>query len=239
MKKYLLFIIKSQALFNLILHELEQIAAAEITFGFFRERLYRIIQYFKNLIASFTIMIDGMDAAQFLKYRMALLPASGFQNPRYRKIEIMTTSVENLVSVSRREAMAGKGFDEQFENIYWKQGATELATGKKTLTLLQFEDKYLSELYSLAKKYEGQTLWKKFKQLPDSDQQNQDLIDLMKEYDTQVNVQWPLMHYKSAARYWKRNQKILLQQVGPIGKNTCLHVFSAAFSFPSYGRQVN
>lgn len=190
--------------FNLILHELEQIASAEITASFFRERLYRIIQYFKNLIASFTIMIDGMDAAQFLKYRMALLPASGFQSAQYRKIEIMTTSVENLVSVSRREAMAGKGFDEQFENIYWKQGATELATGKKTLTLLQFEEKYLSELYSLAKKYESKTLWKKFKQLPDSDQQNQDLIDLMKEYDTQVNVQWPLMHYKSAARYLEK-----------------------------------
>jgi len=32
--------------------------------------------------------------------------------------------------------------DELFEHIYWKQGATELASGKKTLTLKQFEKKY-------------------------------------------------------------------------------------------------
>lgn len=192
--------------FNLILHEQEQISAEEnLTASFFKTHLQRIINYFNNLIASFTIMIDGMDAQQFLKYRMALLPASGFQSAQYRKIEILTTSVGNLVSVSKRDEFKDKSFDEQFENIYWKQGATELATGKKTLTLKQFENKYLSELYGLAKVYENKTLWKRYQQLPKEERESPELVSMMKDFDTQVNVQWPLMHYKSAARYLQKN----------------------------------
>ncbi len=145
-----------------------------------------------------------MDAEQFLKYRMALLPASGFQSAQYRKIEILTTSVANLVSVSKREEMKDKSFDAQFENIYWKQGATELATGNKTLTLKQFENKYLHDLYKLANQYKDKTLWKKYMELPEGDQKDADMIALMKEFDSQVNVQWPLVHYKSAARYLEK-----------------------------------
>ena len=56
--------------FNLILHELKQISATEnITTAFFKSRLQRIINYFNNLIASFSIMIEGMDPEQFLKYK--------------------------------------------------------------------------------------------------------------------------------------------------------------------------
>ena len=192
--------------FNLILHELKQISATEnITTAFFKSRLQRIINYFNNLIASFSIMIEGMDPEQFLKYRMALLPASGFQSAQYRKIEILTTSVANLVSSSKRDALKDKVFDELFDNIYWKQGATELSSGNKTLTLKQFEEKYLVELLKLAKEYEEKTLWKKYLQLPEADQKSPEMIAMMKEYDTQVNVSWPLMHYKSAARYLQKN----------------------------------
>jgi tryptophan 2,3-dioxygenase len=36
-----------------------------------------------------------------------------------------------------------------YENIYWKEGATELITGKKTLTLVQFEERYQNEFLEL------------------------------------------------------------------------------------------
>src|SRR5690606_7258879 len=67
--------------FRMILHELEQIAEREnIDEQFFIARIDRIIRYFENLENSFDIMADGMEKDQFLKFRMALLPASGFQS---------------------------------------------------------------------------------------------------------------------------------------------------------------
>ena len=48
--------------FQLIIHELEQIAAREpIDAKFFIERLDRLIRYFENLEASFDIMVHGME----------------------------------------------------------------------------------------------------------------------------------------------------------------------------------
>jgi tryptophan 2,3-dioxygenase len=89
--------------FKLCLHELEQIANngkkildngrdegwnEKLDADFFVERLNRVNRYFEALTKSFEIMIDGMEKEQFLKYRMALLPASGFQSGQYRMIEI-------------------------------------------------------------------------------------------------------------------------------------------------------
>jgi tryptophan 2,3-dioxygenase len=191
--------------FNLILHELLQISAKEdIGAEFMKARLKRIINYFRNLINSFSIMIEGMEVEQFLKFRMALLPASGFQSAQYRKIEILTTPMGNLAAHPVRESLRDKTIQEQFEHIYWKQGATELATGKKTLTLRQFESKYLGDLLELGLRHKASTLWHRFRELPDAVQKDPELIELMKEFDTQVNVSWPLVHYKSAARYLQK-----------------------------------
>src|SRR4051812_5901965 len=78
--------------FNLVLWEMEQIAQRDpIDKTFFVARLTRINRYFENLTASFSIMVDGMERDQFLKFRMSLLPASGFQSAQYRLIEICST----------------------------------------------------------------------------------------------------------------------------------------------------
>lgn len=70
--------------FNLILWEIEQISFQEnITLEFFVTRMKRINNYFRQLEMSFSVMIDGMEKDQFLKFRMALLPASGFQSAQY------------------------------------------------------------------------------------------------------------------------------------------------------------
>src|SRR6185436_5447603 len=75
--------------FKLALAELRQIAEREtITCEFFIARIDRLIRYFQNLESSFNIMVDGLESDQFLKFRMALLPASGFQSAQYRLIEI-------------------------------------------------------------------------------------------------------------------------------------------------------
>src|ERR1700744_3100853 len=99
---------------------------------FFAARLKRINSYFEALINSFEIMVNGMEKDQFLKFRMSLLPASGFQSGQYRMIEIYATDFINLVAREQRSALRSAPVEEQFEHLYWKSGATELATGKKT-----------------------------------------------------------------------------------------------------------
>lgn len=216
----LIFIIYHQITelyFRLSLHEMEQIAnngrnilpngndlgwKESIDITFFIERVTRINRYFEALTKSFEIMINGMEKEQFRLYRMALLPASGFQSAQYRKIEIYATSFINLVDKDVRGKFNGtSSIIEMFENIYWNKGATELETGKKTLTLKQFEKKYANEFISLAESCVNNNIWKKYKLLSEQDQQNPKLIEALKQLDLNVNVFWPLVHYKSAVRY--------------------------------------
>lgn len=192
--------------FKLALHEFDQIAAKalNIEVDFFAERVRRINAYFNNLTHSFDIMVDGMEPEQFLKFRMSLLPASGFQSAQYRKIEMFATSFDRLVDKNKREELKDKSIEEQFKYIYWQAGATEADTGKKTLTLTKFEQKYSDEFLRLAKQNTHINLWAIYQTLSESDKQNAKLKEQLRMLDLNVNVNWPLMHYKSAVKYLQK-----------------------------------
>lgn len=193
--------------FKLVMLEIEQISTRpNIDAKFFIGRLDRIIRYFKNLESSFEIMVDGMEKEQFLKFRMALLPASGFQSAQYRFIEIGSTDMINLVGMDDREILRNsENIVAMVEKLYWKFGATDLATGKKTLTLQQFENKYMADFMEAAMQYRDknirQIFVKNFLNAPEKDQ----IVLRLREYDTFVNVYWPLAHLKSAGRYLKKD----------------------------------
>ena len=191
--------------FKLSLHEFEQIAEHDINdTAFFIRRIDRINSYFRNLTHSFEIMIEGMEKEQFLKFRMSLLPASGFQSAQYRMVEICSTDLIRLVHKDKRaefESLSDPDMQEMFANLYWKQGATELATGKKTLTLKQFEEKYSEQLIDLAEKYKYKNLRAVYHSMNDEQKSNEKLITALRQLDVNVNVNWPLVHYKSAVRY--------------------------------------
>jgi tryptophan 2,3-dioxygenase len=194
--------------FKLILHEMEQIAdlKGSITVPFFVERLKRINSYFRNLTRSFEIMVDGMDQKQFLQYRMSLLPASGFQSAQYRMIEICATHFINLVDKNQRaQIQSDDSISKMFEHIYWQAGATELATGKKTLTLTQFEDKYAAQFIQLAEAYKHKNMMAVYDAMTASEKQDEELLAQLRQFDLNVNVNWPLVHYKSAVRYLQRD----------------------------------
>jgi len=194
--------------FKLTLHEINQLQALKgnLSAQFFTERLNRMNAYFKNLTQSFEIMIQGMEPAQFLKFRMSLLPASGFQSAQYRLIEICATPICNLVHKDKRAAFLHKSVAEQLEAIYWKSGATEVETGKKTLTLTQFEAKYTDEFLNHAQSNESKNLWMLYLSMPEADQENADLKAALRAFDKAVNIDWPLVHYKSAVRYLQKSQ---------------------------------
>jgi tryptophan 2,3-dioxygenase len=205
-KVFILYHQITELYFKLILLEIEQIATRQnIDDKFFIERVTRIVRYFKNLENSFDIMVGGMEKEQFLKFRMALLPASGFQSAQYRFIEFGSTDMINLVAMDERDNLRHADIATMLDKIYWKNGATDLATGKKTLTLVQFENKYMTSFYEAAVKYKERNLRqiyiRNFTQSPSKDK----IISLLREYDAYANVFWPLAHMKSAGMYLKKD----------------------------------
>lgn len=193
--------------FKLALCEFEQIGAKQdITANFFVDRVTRINRYFEALIKSFEIMISGMERDQFMKFRMSLLPASGFQSAQYRFIEMFSTDFVNLVHKDVREKFAVQSpITDMYEHIYWKEGATELATGKKTLTLVQFEEKYQQQFIELGERCRSINLWQVYLTLSAEDQANESVKQALRQNDVNVNINWPLAHYKSAVRYLNKD----------------------------------
>lgn len=194
--------------FKLSLHEFQQISAKEnLTASFFVEHTQRINRYFEALTKSFEIMVDGMEKEQFLKFRLSLAPASGFQSAQYRKIEIHSTDFVQLVHKDVRDSFSGnESVSTMFENIYWKEGATDAETGQKTLTLIQFEDKYKDEFIALGESLRTSNLWQCYLRLSPEDQALPEVKQVLKQNDVNVNINWPLVHYKSAVRYLQKDR---------------------------------
>lgn len=196
--------------FKLVLLEIEQIATRQnIDENFFVERLDRIVRYFKNLENSFDIMVKGLDRDQFQKFRMALLPASGFQSAQYRFIEIGSTDMINLVAMDERNALRNADIKEMVEKLYWKRGATDLGTGSKTLTLQQFESHYMKSFYEAGLKYKDNNLRQIFQRNFADSPSRDSIVSRLKEYDLSVNIFWPLAHMKSAGVYLKKDPEVL------------------------------
>lgn len=190
--------------FKLSLHEINQLAGLEeVTADIFTEKLKRINRYFSALTHSFGVMEKGMGREDFLKFRMSLIPASGFQSGQYRMIEIGSTDMINLVNKDFRDEMREKdaSFEEMYSKIYWKWGATMEKTGEKTLTLRQFERKYSDTLISMAYRFEQKNLWQIYKMLDGKGKVTDEIKEQLRALDLNVNVNWPLQHYRTSVAY--------------------------------------
>jgi tryptophan 2,3-dioxygenase len=206
----------TELFFKLCLNEYEQIGnTPNIKVDEIIMRLNRINRYFENLTFSFDVMVDGMSREQFLTFRMTLMPASGFQSVQYRKIEIASTDLMNLTDQHKRATLGlNSTHDEMMGCIYWKAGATMSDSGVKTLTLLQFEEKYTDYLIKFSHEYKDKNVWAVVQRLPEEDRNNPKLIKQLKQLDSNVNVNWPLMHYKSAVRYLKTDPHNVIAATG-------------------------
>ncbi|TPN87652.1 tryptophan 2,3-dioxygenase family protein [Aquimarina algicola] len=225
--------------FKLIIHELKQIIDDKLqTAEFFISKIDRINRYFRVLINSFDVMIKGMDKNQFLKYRMSLLPASGFQSVQYRLIEIYATPLVNLVNTKNRNQFSEEDpLEEVFEHLYWKSGATDIETGEKTLTLKQFEYRYTPRMMRIAYQVEKSTIYHKYHDLPEKERNNVHLIEALRTFDTNVNINWLLMHMGAAFRYLNREKGEVLATGGTNWKNFLPPSFQRIMFFPNLWNQ--
>ncbi|SFN44230.1 Tryptophan 2,3-dioxygenase apoenzyme [Bizionia echini] len=193
----------NELLFKMILWEIDQVATAEkLTADFFSTKLMRVSRYFDMLTASFEIMREGMEVEQYNKFRTTLTPASGFQSAQYRKIEISSTELINLIDNRFRETIdRNTPFEHAFEHLYWQAAGKDYKTGKKSYLLTVFEERYKEEFIRFAKFYNKSNLWTKFKELPVEVRKNKDLVNAMRHYDHTVNIKWVMAHYNTANHY--------------------------------------
>ncbi|WP_376776953.1 tryptophan 2,3-dioxygenase family protein [Flavobacterium covae] len=193
----------NELLFKMILWEIKQVSYAQkLTTQFFTDRLMRISRYFDMLTTSFTIMGEGMDVEQYMKFRHTLTPASGFQSAQYRMIEFCSTDLINLIDYRYRTTIdRNTSYNHAFEHLYWQAAGKNYKTGEKSYFLKQFEEKYKKEFLQVMEEYNTINLWCKFKQLPIEDQINPELIKAMRHYDYTVNITWVMGHYRAAQKY--------------------------------------
>jgi tryptophan 2,3-dioxygenase len=193
----------NELLFKMILWEIDQLCHTDKPkTDFFTEKLRRISRYFDMLTTSFDIMGDGMEVDQYMKFRNTLTPASGFQSAQYRLIEFSSTDLINLIDYRFRETIdRNTPYSHAFEHLYWQAAGKDYHTGQKSYLILEFERKYREEFLRYMEEYNTINIWQKFKQLPEADQKNEELVKAMRHYDHTVNVTWVMGHLNAARKY--------------------------------------
>lgn len=223
--------------FKLIIHEQLQIIKSEhLTSSFFQEKIVRINRYFTILINSFDVMIKGMEREQFLRFRMSLLPASGFQSAQFRMIEFYSSDVIQLVHDSVRsrfrESDTSTNPEELFKNIYWKNGGIDMDTNQKTLTLKQFEKRYTPRFLRIINEVANTNMYQRYLSLPEVEQTPQ-LKKAMRTLDQNANINWKLMHTGAAHRYLRKDQNAVKATGGTNWKEYLPPSFQKIIFFPA------
>jgi tryptophan 2,3-dioxygenase len=201
----------NELLFKMILWEIDQVAKTdEISADKFSMHLMRISRYFDMLSNSFTVMADGMEREQYLKFRNTLTPASGFQSAQYLKIEFASTELINLIDARYRDTIdRNSPFKNAYDHLYWQAAGKNHTTGEKSVLIKLFDKKYMGDFIDFMEDYNECNLSKKFKQLPKEVQKDATLIEAMRHYDYTVNVKWVLAHYNAAGKYLGGKEKEL------------------------------
>jgi len=193
----------NELLFKMILWEINQVSDSEkIEAAFFTEKLRRISRYFDMLSTSFSIMGDGMEMEQYMKFRNTLTPASGFQSAQYRLIEFASTELINLIDYRFRATIdRNTPYTHAYDHLYWQAAGKDYTTGKKNTLLRNFDEKYKEMFLTKMQEYNTTNMWTRFKQLPDDVKKDPELIKAMRHYDYTINITWVMAHYNAASKY--------------------------------------
>ncbi len=189
----------TELVLKMMVHEIKQLVFEPFEDAKWVDKIKRLNRYTSMLITSFEVMRSGMNYDDYNIFRSTLTPASGFQSAQFRFIEIYCTRLENLVNAKGKERLGKEpSTEEYFKQIYWRDAGLNRKTGKSSLTLRQFEEKYLDDFIALANKMKGNTLEDQMTKLENP---SEALNDKFREFDHMYNVQWPMVHLKTAQHY--------------------------------------
>ena len=191
----------NELLFKMVQWELGQVQQAGISTAKFAMHLDRISRYFDMLSQSFSIMGDGMEKEQYMKFRDTLTPASGFQSAQYRFIEFASTDIINLIDRRFRDGFDSSDTENSFEHMYWQAAGKNYHTGEKNALLRNFETKYKAEFLGFIDRHRDKNLWHIYRSLPENERSDEALVKAMRHYDYTVNVTWVMAHLNAARKY--------------------------------------
>ena len=192
----------TELILKLIRHEVNQlIDAKDLATDFFITKMERINRYTELLINSFSIMSEGMDYDDYNQFRLTLTPASGLQSVSFRYIELCFTDITNLINGPVKKLVPeNASIEELFNFVYWQEAGLNRQTGEKSLTLQQFEDKYLKDLIVYAQQMKDKNIFTRIKNMV-IDESNQRLVEVLRKFDRLYNIKWPLVHLATAQTY--------------------------------------
>lgn len=225
----------NELLFKMILWEIDQVASNDnLSPAFFSEKLNRVSRYFDMLASSFSIMQNGMETEQYLKFRNTLTPASGFQSAQYRIIEFASTEAINLVDNRFRKDFEANASEEKiYEHLYWQAAGKDHNTGKKNTLITNFEKRYKKMFLQKLVDYKSTNLYTVYKSLPIEAQKNPELTQAMRHFDKTVNITWVMAHYYAAEKYLQPDGKAVEATGGSDWKKYMLPKYQRRIFFPS------
>lgn len=196
----------TELVLKLMIHELKVLTKQRgLTIEEMAEKVYRLNRYTSMLINSFGVLTKGMDYEAYNQFRLSLAPASGFQSAQFRLIELYCTKMENLIHDSRKEEVPKDATtDDLFDYVYWQEAGLDHKTGKKSLTLREFEEKYLDEFKALARDMKDKNLQVRVEQMKDEGKDVEPLRNALRTFDRAYNIEWPIVHLQTANSYLAR-----------------------------------
>ena len=103
--------------------------------------------------------------------------------------------------------------------------------------MTQFEERYDKELLALAKETQTTNLWQLYVRLNPEDQADAQVMEALKTNDLNVNVYWPLAHYKSAVRYLAKTDENIASTGGTNWKKYLPPKFQKRIFYPNLWTQ--
>ena len=194
----------NELLFKLILWELNQLAEKQdLTAAFFEEKTKTSKPLFRHVDHLF-YHHERRDGSQAVRTNFAIL---WLQLVAFKvsNIDILSWPQPNLlillICVTAIPLTEIHLTSTPFEHMYWQAAGKDFETGKKSILLKDFEDRYKEDLLDFMSAHNTKNVWTLYKSMPDKVKQNQELIDAMRHYDYTVNVTWVLAHYNTAKHY--------------------------------------
>lgn len=189
----------TELVLKMMVHEVKQLVWEDLSEEVWIEKFSRLNRYTSMLITSFDVMKYGMNYDDYNTFRSTLTPASGFQSAQFRYLEIFCTPLENLVNAQGKKRLPeNPSTEEYFEHVYWVDAGLDRSTGKKSMTLRLFEEKYLPSFIDLANKVKGITLAEKIAGFKNP---SPAFVEMVKEFDRMYNIEWPKVHLLTARHY--------------------------------------
>jgi tryptophan 2,3-dioxygenase len=192
----------AELIFALVIHELQQITDVDdADLRHWKLHLGRVINYFSLLIDHLAATRQGVAREEFRLFRKSLFPASAFQSFQYRKIEILSADLYDLVHRDARLSLSRDSpLEALLDHLYWRRVSSSSGE-EQPEALREFEKHYLGDIVELAAQYRRRSLALRFRRMQAEYRTDPGLINLLRKYDRLANLMWPEAHLQLALSF--------------------------------------